>query len=40
MFRHAASLSELTLAGFDRPFQLVVTRADELEHELTGADHF
>jgi hypothetical protein len=40
MFRHAAALSELTLAGFDRPFQLVVTRADELEHELTGADRF
>jgi hypothetical protein len=40
MFRHAASLSELTLAGFDQPFQLVVSRADELEHELTGADHF
>ncbi|MBA2323112.1 MAG: hypothetical protein M3Z25_17735 [Actinomycetota bacterium] len=40
MFRHAAALSELTLAGFDRPFQLVVSRADELEHELTGADHF
>jgi len=40
MFRHAAALSELTLAGFDRPFQLVVTRADELEHQLTGADRF
>lgn len=40
MFRHATALSELNLASFDRPFQLVVTRADELEHELTGADHF
>lgn len=40
MFRHAAALSELTLAGFDRPFQLVVSRADELEHQLTGSDHY
>jgi hypothetical protein len=40
MFRHATALSELNLAHFDRPFQLVVTRADELEHALTGADHF
>ena len=40
MFRHATVLSELNLASFDRPFQLVVTRADELEHELTGVDHF
>lgn len=40
MFRHAAALSELNLSGFDRPFQLVVSRADELEHKLTGADHF
>lgn len=40
MFRHATALHELTLSGFDRPFQLVTARADELEHELTGADHF
>jgi hypothetical protein len=40
MFRHATALRELTLTGFDRPFQLVTSRADELEHELTGADHF
>lgn len=40
MFRHATPLHELTLTGFDRPFQLVTSRADELEHELTGADHF
>ncbi len=40
MFRHAAALSELNLTRFDGPFQLVVSRADELEHQLTGADHF
>jgi hypothetical protein len=40
MFRHAATLTDLNLSAFDRPFQLVVTRADELEHALTGADHF
>ena len=40
MFRHATALHELTLTGFDRPFQLVTSRADELEHELTGTDHF
>ena len=40
MFRHATALSELSLAGFDHPFQLVTSRADQLEHELTGADHF
>jgi hypothetical protein len=38
LFRHAASLAELSLGGFDRPFQLVAARADELEHQLTGAD--
>ena len=40
LFRHAAALSDLALDGFDRPFQLVAARADELEHQLTGADHF
>jgi hypothetical protein len=40
LFRHAAALGELNLAGFDRPFRLVAARADELEHQLTGADHF
>jgi len=38
LLRHAAALSDLTLAGFDRPFQLVAARADELEHQLTGSD--
>jgi len=40
LFRHAAALGDLSLAGFDKPFQLVAARADELEHQLTGADHF
>jgi hypothetical protein len=40
LFRHAAALADLSLAGFDKPFQLVAARADELEHQLTGADHF
>jgi hypothetical protein len=40
LFRHAAALGDLSLAGFDKPFQLVAARADELEHALTGADHF
>jgi hypothetical protein len=40
LFRHAAALGDLSLAGFDQPFQLVAARADELEHQLTGADHF
>jgi hypothetical protein len=40
LFRHAAALGELNLAGFDRPFRLVAARADELEHQLTGVDHF
>jgi len=40
LFRHAAALGDLSLAGFDRSFQLVAARADELEHQLTGADRF
>lgn len=40
LFRHAAALGDLSLAGFDKPFHLVAARADELEHQLTGADHF
>jgi hypothetical protein len=39
LLRHAASLADLSLVGFDRPFQLVAAHADELEHQLTGADH-
>ncbi|HEX4248203.1 MAG TPA: hypothetical protein VH008_10065, partial [Pseudonocardia sp.] len=35
LFRHAAALGDLSLAGFDKPFQLVAARADELEHALT-----
>jgi hypothetical protein len=38
LFRHAASLADLSLVGFDRPFQVVAARADDLEHQLTGAD--
>jgi hypothetical protein len=40
LFRHSASLADLALDGFDRPFELVVVGADALEHELTGADRF
>jgi hypothetical protein len=40
LFRHAAALSDMGLDGFDQPFQLVTARADELEHQLTGTDHF
>jgi len=38
LFRHSVPLDDTALDGFDRPFQLVVTVADRLEHELTGAD--
>jgi hypothetical protein len=40
LFRHSASLADLTLDGFDRPFQLVAKAADDLEHRLTGSDRF
>jgi len=40
LFRHASALTDLSLAGFDRPFRLVAARADELEHQLTGSDQF
>ncbi|WP_028937681.1 hypothetical protein [Pseudonocardia spinosispora] len=40
LFRHSASLSDMSLGGFDQPFQLVVKGADALEHELTGEDRF
>ncbi|HVH22643.1 MAG TPA: hypothetical protein VNA11_09310 [Pseudonocardia sp.] len=38
LFRHSIPLDDTAVDGFDRPFQLVVTAADRLEHELTGAD--
>jgi hypothetical protein len=40
LFRHSASLADLTLNGFDKPFQLVAKAADDLEHRLTGSDRF
>jgi hypothetical protein len=40
LFRHASALGDLSPAGFDRALRLVAARADELEHQLTGADHF
>ena len=38
LFRHSIPLDDTALDGFDRPFRLVVTVADRLEQELTGAD--
>ena len=38
LFRHSIPLDDTAVDGFDRPFRLVVTAADRLEHELTGAD--
>jgi hypothetical protein len=38
LFRHSIPLDDTALDGFERPFRLVVTAADRLEHELTGAD--
>lgn len=38
MFRHSIPLDDTELNGFERPFRLVVTVADRLEHELTGTD--
>ncbi|HEY1966902.1 MAG TPA: hypothetical protein VGH89_03060 [Pseudonocardia sp.] len=40
LFRHCASLADLSLDSFDGPFQLVANAADTLEHQLTGADRF
>lgn len=40
LFQHAVPLEDMTMLGFDRPFRLVVARADEYERELTGDDHF
>jgi hypothetical protein len=38
LFRHSIPLDDTALDGFDRPFRLVVTVADRLEQQLTGAD--
>nr|WP_211177441.1 hypothetical protein [Pseudonocardia acidicola] len=38
VFRHSIPLEETNLAGFERPFRLVVELADRLEEQLTGAD--
>ena len=39
MFRHSVPLDDdAALAGFDRPFRLVVETADRLEEQVTGAD--
>ena len=39
MFRHSVPLDDdAALAGFDRPFRLVVEAADRLEEQVTGAD--
>jgi len=40
VLRHAAPLGDLTYAQFEGPFRLVTRTADELEHTLTGADHY
>ncbi|MEU7815122.1 hypothetical protein [Pseudonocardia sp. NPDC049154] len=38
VFRHSIPLHEGELPAFDRPFQLVVKMADQLEELLTGRD--
>lgn len=40
LFQHAVPLEDVSMLGFDRPFRLVVARADEYERELTGDDQF
>lgn len=42
LFRHSIPLDDdhldATIAGFDRPFRLVVETADRLEEQVTGQD--
>ena len=39
MFRHSIPLDDdSSIAGFERPFRLVVETADRLEEQVTGAD--
>lgn len=38
VFRHSVRLDDTDLGDFNRPFQLVVHVADDLEEKLTGAD--
>ncbi len=38
MFRHSIPLDDAAIAGFERPFRLVVETADRLEELVTGAD--
>lgn len=40
VFRHGMPLDDLSPAQFDGPFRLVTEAADDLEHRLTGLDHF
>ncbi len=40
LFQHAVPLDEVSVLDLDRPFRLVMERADEYEHELTGDDQF
>jgi hypothetical protein len=40
LFQHAVPLDDLDVLDFEGPFRLVVQRADEFEHELTGDDRF
>jgi hypothetical protein len=38
LFRHSIPLDDAAIAGFERPFRLVVETADSLEEHVTGAD--
>ncbi len=38
MFRHSVPLDDAAIAGFERPFRLVVDTADRLEELVTGED--
>ncbi|MFD4637024.1 hypothetical protein ACFWN2_06895 [Lentzea sp. NPDC058436] len=41
LLKHVAPLEDLSVREeFERPLQLLVGRADVLEHELTSSDHF
>ena len=40
VYRHAVPLDDMSWEEFDRPFQLVVSVADEFEQALTGTDKF
>lgn len=39
-FKHSVPLEDMSLTEFERPLQLVISTADLLEKQLTGADRY